>query len=98
MKDGMNALINSISFKSATHPFLHSGSGLDDINGVFDDVQTYEPTTSSMEVEIMVAFTTYFSFSWILHFFTFNLKGFARHIQKCYGWGVRGVYNWQKFG
>ena len=37
--------------------FVKDGSGLEDINGVFEDIQTFQPTLPSTEAEIMVAFS-----------------------------------------
>ena len=33
---------------------LFQGSGLEDINGVFNDIQTYQPSVPTTEVAVMV--------------------------------------------
>ena len=46
-------------FESIFSSLLYLDSGLEDINGIFDDIQSYQPTVPSTEVEILVVFIMY---------------------------------------
>ena len=63
--------------------FVKDGSGLEDINGVFENIQTFQPTVPSIEAEIMVHSFFMMLSPETFHFLNFDFTDYARNIPKC---------------
>ena len=65
--------------------YLIQGSGLEDINGVFEESNTYQPSVPSSEAEIIVIFVIFFKIQYLhilIHASHHNFTDLTKHIWK----------------
>ena len=70
--------MHGLELELAKDYIYKSGSGLEDINGVFEESNTYQPSVPSTEAEIIVRFTFFLKKS--VHFS--NSKNIFRFYKK----------------